>query len=163
MGDARDNAKKKKAVEKKGAKNDEGGPCSCKNRDEDRQEVGFLRVILFFQSRGRAANEPRGLGSCRMRVGEMPVRRATAAPRAGPGGQVPSRELDQSRSPGWRLLRDNCCAARRLRVVSSTVKGCEGTAYCSSESSVAHASAEVDRSVWPELFHNQAIQSSIRR
>ena len=47
--------------------------------------------------------------------------------------------------------------------MSSTVKGWEGTAYCSSESSVAQASAEVERSVSPELFQNQAIQSSIRR
>ena len=47
--------------------------------------------------------------------------------------------------------------------MSSTVKGWDGTAYCSSESSEAQASAEVERSVDPEHFQNQAIHKSIRR
>ena len=40
MGDARDIAKKKKAMEKKGAKGKPAAPAPGKNRSQDRQEIG---------------------------------------------------------------------------------------------------------------------------
>ena len=52
------------------------------------------------------------------------------------------------------VSRETLSCPSRLRVVTlRRVKGWDGTAYCSSEnSSVAHASARVERSFNPELF-----------
>ena len=58
MGDARDNAKKKKAAEKKGGKPSEGGPCLLlrKPRRRPARSRVSCRQIRSFRSRGRAAS-----------------------------------------------------------------------------------------------------------
>ena len=109
MGDARDTAKKKKATEKKNAK---GAPRQRLHRPPPRRPArsSAFRFNLDL-------TEPR---SCCF---------LAARPRL--------HAFSSRWTRGSTRLRDRCCAATRLRVVSSTVKGCEGTAYCSSESSEA--------------------------
>ena len=145
MGDARDTAKKKKADEKKGRNRPDrqAGTPRDQGRGEVRQEVSAIRRIDLLDlktqpDRGSMASGPGFLctgGSIYLAPGDL--------------GR---RHQDEPEQP------------RRLRVVSSTKKGCDGTAYCSSAELTGQGGArQCRRARIGSSFQSQAIHRSIRR
>ena len=131
MGDARDTAKKKKADEKKKARASRrprrlprGEGCG---RGEASQEVTVVQQRIGRPDLGtRRSTKCRASGS-----GHSFATPATACRRdqTSPVSTLTAERLVR----GSAAVRSRRWAASRLRVVSSTVKGCDGTAYCSSE------------------------------
>ena len=146
MGDARDTAKKKKADEKKSAKPREGrraGRGGARGQSQGRGEIHEEVTVPSHRADlpdpdWRCPRESRDAGS-----GSFRNPGGTGAP-ANARSRVSRTAVDAAADLGGRSL---TWAASRLRVESATVKGCDGTSYCSSES--WHARANADRARVP--------------